>query len=112
MRREPEQFLALGERLSHQRKIVMFEIAKPAMDQFGRGGRGRAAEVALLHQEHCEPPARRVAGDAAAVYSAADNRKIIVGHYASPGGAFLLSSSLMLNDRNAFHKLLLIVTPA
>ena len=88
----------------------MFEIAEPAVDQLGRGRGGRAAEVALLHQEHREPPTGRVAGNAAAIYSTADNRKIKVGHYVSPGGTFLLSSSIMLNDRNEFHNLLRSVT--
>jgi len=43
VRGDPEQHLALGERLGDQAKLVLLEVAQPAMDQLRgrRGGRGR-----------------------------------------------------------------------
>ena len=52
MRRAREQHLALDQRLVHETKLVKFEIAQPAVNEFGRGRGSRAGEIALLDEQH------------------------------------------------------------
>ena len=77
MRRDAPQHLALLQRLSHQAKLVMLQIAQPAMHQFGGGGRGRAAEVGLFGEQDAPAPSCRVARNASAVDATADDGDIV-----------------------------------
>jgi hypothetical protein len=47
----PEDF-AFDQRLAHQAKFVIFEIAQPAMHELGRPGRGPARQVIHLTEEN------------------------------------------------------------
>ncbi len=77
VRRSGEEQVALSERLAQRTEGEAPETTEAAMDQLGRGRGGRAAEVALLAEEHGKTAASRIAGDAAAVYAPADNGEIV-----------------------------------
>jgi hypothetical protein len=77
VRRRAQQHLALGQRLTHQRKRVKLEVAQAAVDQLGGGGGRGAAEIAHLGQEHAQPAALRVTGDATTVDSATDDGEVM-----------------------------------
>ena len=79
MRRDTPQTLPLGQRLAHQTEFAMFQIAQPAMDELGGGGGRALRQVASLQQQHLRAPARRIAGDAAAIHPAANHGQIIEG---------------------------------
>ena len=74
-----QQHLALDERLAHQPELEVLEVAQAAVDELGAVRGGRAAEIAHLGEQHREPAAGGVRGDADAVDAAADNDEI-VGH--------------------------------
>ena len=76
VRGDPEQHLALGERLGDEAELELLEIAQAPVDQLGARRRGGAAEVALLDQHDLEAAAGRVAGDADAVDPAADDGEV------------------------------------
>ncbi len=59
-----EQPLALGQVLVDQAVLVLLEVAKSAVDQLRRLGRGPRSEVVLLHQGGAEPSAGGVQGHA------------------------------------------------
>ena len=59
---------------------AMLEIAKPAVDQLGRGLRRARGEIVLLDQQHAQAAAGGVARDAGTVDAAADDGEIVVGH--------------------------------
>ena len=71
----PEDF-ALDQRLADQPKLVIFEIAQPAMHQLGRPGRRPAGQVIHFAKENRIAPARRIARDAAAVDAAANDGEV------------------------------------
>ena len=64
VRRHAQHDLALDQRLAHQAEPAVLEIAQPAVDQLGRGRGGAGREIVLLDQQHPEPAAGGVAGDA------------------------------------------------
>ena len=76
VRRSAEKHLALDQRLAHQPELVELEIAEAAVDELGRGRRGRAGKVALLGKKDRQAAARGVAGDAAAVNAPADDGEV------------------------------------
>jgi len=77
MRRAGKQYFALPQRFGHQAKGIVFEVAKPAVDQLAaRRGRG-AAQIAHLAQQHGQAATGGIAGDRYAVDSAADDKKIV-----------------------------------
>ena len=78
MRRDIEQFLALGERLADQPKLVHFEVAKPAVDQLGARRRGMRGQVVALDQQHLQPAPGGVARDPGPVDPAADDEQVIL----------------------------------
>ena len=71
-----QQHLALGQRLAHQRELVVLEVAQAAVDQLGRRRRGVRREVVLLAQHHAAAAAGEVARDAGAVDAAADDQHV------------------------------------
>ena len=79
VRREPEQHLALGQRLAHEAELVELEIAQAAMDELARGRGGRAREIVLLDEQHLEAAPGRIASDAGAVDAAADDEEVVRG---------------------------------
>ena len=76
MGRDGEQGLALAKGLAHQTKLVMFEIAQPAMDQLAGGGGGLAAEIVHFQQQHLQPAPGGIARDARAIDAAADDQQV------------------------------------
>jgi hypothetical protein len=78
VRRHAQQGLALGQRLGDQAKLVVLEIAQPAVNQLGRGRRGGRREIATLDQQHRKTAPGRLARDAGAIDAAADNEEIVV----------------------------------
>ena len=79
MGRGLQQHLALAQGLGHEAEFVGLEIAKPAMDQLGAGGRGMGGKIVLLAQGHRQAAPGGVAGDARAVDPAADDKQIAQG---------------------------------
>ncbi len=77
MRGDPEQSLALGERLGHEAKLEVLQIPQAPVDELGRGRRGARSEVVLLDEQHSEAPAGGVAGYAGTVDAAADNQQVV-----------------------------------
>src|SRR5207249_4438135 len=78
-----QQDLALGERLGDQAELELLEIAQPAMDQLRGRRRGRRRQIAAFDQQHREPAAGSIAGDAGAIDAAADDQQVIVHFHAS-----------------------------
>ena len=99
VRRRLEQDFALDQRLAHQTKLEMFEVAQAAMDELGRCRGGPAGEIVLLEQDHAEAAAGGITGDAAAIDPAADHREIVGG-----AGRLVLPSQA---QQNCFDFLLL-----
>src|SRR4051812_6307816 len=71
----PEDF-ALDQRFADQPELVIFQIAQAAMYQFRRPRRGAAGQVIHFAEENRIPPARRIAGDTAAIDAAANDREV------------------------------------
>ena len=71
----PEDF-ALDQRFADQPELVIFEIAQAAMHQFRRPRRGAAGQVVHFTKENRVSPAGRIAGDAAAIDAAANDREV------------------------------------
>src|SRR5581483_720889 len=88
--------------------LEVLEIAQAAVDQLGRGRRGRLREIALLHQQHLEAAARRVARDAGAVDAAADDEQVVVGHaagdYKLAAGTPICRAGLIQKARGVGHR--------
>src|SRR3989475_9400987 len=74
-RDSPKDF-ALDQGLADQTKLVIFEIAQPAMHQLGRPGRRPARQVIHFTEENGVTPARRIARDAAAINTASNDGEI------------------------------------
>src|SRR5665647_3629781 len=71
----PEDF-ALDQGLAHQTKLVIFEIAQPAMHQLGRPGRGPAGQVIHFAEKNGIAATGRVARDAAAINAAPNDCEV------------------------------------
>ena len=83
MRRGCEQNFPLDQRLSHQAKLVIFQIAQAAMHELARA-RGRTfGEIVLLAEQHLQATTGGIARDTSSVDSAADdgdiNKPVIPG---------------------------------
>ena len=79
MRRHIEENFTFAQAFADQAKLVIFQIAESAMDQFGRGGRRPAGEIVLLAEKDGESASGGIAGDTAAIDAAADNAMSIYG---------------------------------
>jgi hypothetical protein len=71
-----EQALALEQGFADKAELVIFEVAQATMDQLRRGGGGIARQIALLAEHHGKATAHRIARDARAVDTAANDEKI------------------------------------
>src|SRR6185436_18446143 len=80
---DPQQDLALGERLGDQAELVMLEIAQPAVDQLRGRRRSRRRQIVAFDQYHRQPAASGVARDADAVDAAADHQQVVDHFHAS-----------------------------
>jgi len=102
VRRRAQQHLALGQRLAHQRELVMLEVAQAAVQQLGRRRRGVRGEVVALDQHHAPAAPGEVARDAAAVDAAADDEDVAVGgggvggHGVRHGGPGAAAAAMLL----------------
>lgn len=72
--------LPLGELCAHAPEPPAFQHQEIAVEQPGGRGRGGGGEIALLEQDHPQATAIRVARDACAIKSAANNRQIVIRH--------------------------------
>lgn len=77
MRRHRPQNFALGQRLGDEAKLVVLEVTEAAMDEFGRGGRRAAGEIASFRKQNLQATPGRVACDAATVDAAPDDDQIV-----------------------------------
>ena len=77
VRRGAHDHLALGEGFADHLEFVGLEVAQAAVDQLGRGRGGAAGEVLGFDQQGLQPATLRIAGDAGAVHTAADNGEIV-----------------------------------
>src|SRR6185312_10449125 len=99
VRRDLPEDLALDQRLAHQPKLVIFEIAQATMHQLGRPGRRPARQVIHFTKENRVTPARRIARDAAAVDAASDDGEIENPVQRTfPGSDRLFVSAILLSD--------------
>ena len=80
VRRDAQHHLALGQRLRHQAKLVVFEVAQPAVNQLGAGRGGCRGEIVLLGEQHLEAATGGIARDARAVDAAADDGDVVEFH--------------------------------
>ena len=89
VRRDPQQDLALFQRLADHAELAVFQVAQPAMDELGaRAGRVRS-QVVLFAQGDLQPASRRVAGDPGSIDPPAHHQH--VEHLRSPSGRHLPS---------------------
>jgi hypothetical protein len=77
VRRDTPQHFTLQQSLAHQTKFMVFEVAQPAMDQFGGCARRSGAQIAPFAQKHPPAAAGGVAGNATAVDASADDGEIV-----------------------------------
>ena len=80
MRRGAQQHFALGERRSHQAKLVVLQITQAAVDQLRRRRRGGGREIVLFQQHDPQAASGGVARDAGSVDAAADDCQVEVSH--------------------------------
>jgi hypothetical protein len=78
-------------------KLVIFEIAQPAMHQLGRKGRRPARQVIHFTEDNRIAPACRVARDAAAVDAAAYDREVEDSIQRRIPGARLFTLAVLLS---------------
>lgn len=71
-----QQSLALAHGLKRQFDFTLFEIAQPAVHQLGRARRRAGGEIARFDQQGAQTGARRLAQDARAGDTAADDNQI------------------------------------
>ena len=76
VRRRAEQDLALDQRLADEPKLVIFEIAQPAVNELTRPGGGPLRQIVLLAEQHREAAADSVASYAGSVDAAANDNQI------------------------------------
>ena len=62
---------------AHQPELVVFQIAQPAVDQLGAGGRGMPGQIVLLHQQHRQPAPGGIARDPRTVDPPADDQQVV-----------------------------------
>src|SRR5271163_2450524 len=77
MRRDPPKRLALQQRFADESKLEIFEIAKAAVDEFGRGAGGAGRQIALFAQEDRPAAPRRVSRNSASIDAAADDGEVV-----------------------------------
>ncbi|MNZ91965.1 hypothetical protein D3C78_1109720 [compost metagenome] len=81
----PEDF-PLHQRFTYEAEFVMFEIPQTAMNELGGRRRRAGGKIALFRKRHGITPAHGIAGNAAAIDAATDDKKIknvFAGHEAS-----------------------------
>ena len=93
VRRDLPEDLALDQRLAHQTKLIIFEIAQAAMHELGRPGRRSAGQVIHFTEENRIAPARRIARDAAAINAASNDGEVVnsIQRTLPPATAFALT---------------------
>ena len=64
------------QRLTHQAKLEILEVAQAAVEELGRGGGCRLSQIALLGQRDRQAASRCIAGNAAAIDAAADDEQV------------------------------------
>src|SRR3954447_18790796 len=72
----PQKDLPFHQRLADQPELVVLEIAQPTVDELRRCGGGRTREIAFFAEEDLQSPAGCIAGDAASIDAAADDREV------------------------------------
>ncbi len=72
-----EQNLALFQRLTHQPKLEVLQVAQTAVDELGACRGGGPAKVSRFGQQNREPTAGSIGGDAGTVDASADDYEVI-----------------------------------
>jgi hypothetical protein len=75
--REFEQDFPLDQRFADKAEFEMLEISEAAVNKLGRGRRSRAAQVTLFDKHNREAASLCIAGDAAPVYTPANDGEIM-----------------------------------
>jgi hypothetical protein len=70
---EPEQDLALGQRLANEPEFVVLEISQAAMNELARCRGRRAGKVVLLDEQDAQAAASGVTRNASAIDTAAND---------------------------------------
>ncbi len=78
MRRIAQQTVAFQQRLAHQTKLAVFQVAQAAMHHVRGRRAGAGAEIALVHQQHAQTLQRQLAKDGDAVHARADDQDVDV----------------------------------
>ena len=98
MRRDLPEDLALDQRLAHQTKLVILEIAQPAMHELGRPGRRSAGQIIHFTEENRIAPARRIARDAAAINAASNDGEVVNSVQRTLPPATVFALTVLLSD--------------
>ena len=78
MRRIAQQTVALQQRLAHQTKLAILQIAQTTMHHVRGRSAGAGAEIALVHQQHAQALQRQFAKDGDAVRARPDDQDVDV----------------------------------
>jgi len=73
MGREPDEQLALQQRLSHQPQVEVLQVAQASMDELRGAAAGPGGEVGLFDQRNAVAAGGRIEGDAGAGDPAPDH---------------------------------------
>ncbi len=93
MRRNLPEHFPLHQRLAHQAKLIVFEIAQAAVNQFARPRRRAAGEIVHFTKEDRIFHGPRHRGDSAAVDPAANDCEVEnLSHRVSPALAIFKTS--------------------
>jgi hypothetical protein len=77
MRGSAQQHFAFFQRLADKVEFIMFEIAQATVDQLGTGRRSMRGQIVALDQQDLQSPARCVARNSDAVYTATNDRQVV-----------------------------------
>src|SRR5439155_20796069 len=72
----PQQQPAFVQGLVDQPEVATFEVAQPAVDEFGRDAAGAGGEIALVDQSDAQTAQRGVKGDARPGDAAAEDEQV------------------------------------
>ena len=76
VRSDPLENVPFPARLEDETKIMLLEVAEPAMDQLGGTARGSTGKVRLLDERHAQTPKGRVARHAGSKNAAANDQQV------------------------------------
>ena len=114
MRHGFQQHFAFGQRVTHEANLEILKVAQTAVEQFGRGRRGRGGQIIHLGQGHAKTPPCGIARNTSPVNTTTDDEKIDRGRGHMALGLLvhdpalpklrLSNSGAVLRNDSHFHK--------